>query len=141
MIAGGNWWRANEIVIRHLTLRTETRYRCRDKALEGLGWRFHRIWSTDWLHIPAKQAEALRGVISDRLAELKAQEAQFTRRCGGNATNSNSAAAAAAPSTPSSKVDHDQREVKRPAVVESRAHSDRVSIGDTVRVRYLTDDK
>ena len=32
MIAGGNWWRANEIVIRHLTLRAETRYRCRDKA-------------------------------------------------------------------------------------------------------------
>jgi hypothetical protein len=32
MIAGGNWWRANEIVIRHLTRRTATRYRCRDRA-------------------------------------------------------------------------------------------------------------
>jgi hypothetical protein len=29
----GNWWRANEIVMRHLTRRLETRYRCRDKAL------------------------------------------------------------------------------------------------------------
>ena len=28
----GNWWRANEIVMRHLTRRLETRYRCRDKA-------------------------------------------------------------------------------------------------------------
>jgi hypothetical protein len=34
MIAGGNWWRANEIVIRHLTRRTATRYRSRDKARE-----------------------------------------------------------------------------------------------------------
>jgi hypothetical protein len=33
MIAGGNWWRANEIVIRHLTRQTATRYRCRDRAL------------------------------------------------------------------------------------------------------------
>jgi len=35
MIAGGNWWRANEIDIRHLTRRTETRYCSRDKALGG----------------------------------------------------------------------------------------------------------
>src|SRR5271165_6005412 len=36
MIEGGNWWRANEIVMRHLTRRLETRYRCRDKAGERL---------------------------------------------------------------------------------------------------------
>jgi hypothetical protein len=36
MIAGGNWWRANEIVIRHLTRPTATRYRCRDRALKWL---------------------------------------------------------------------------------------------------------
>jgi len=32
MIAGGNWWRANEIVMRHLTRQTEARYRSRDKT-------------------------------------------------------------------------------------------------------------
>jgi DNA-binding LacI/PurR family transcriptional regulator len=32
MIAGGNWWRANEIVIRHLTRRTATRDHSRDKT-------------------------------------------------------------------------------------------------------------
>jgi hypothetical protein len=26
MIAGGNWWRANEIIIRYLTRQTATRY-------------------------------------------------------------------------------------------------------------------
>src|ERR1700722_6412120 len=35
MIAGGNWWRANEIVIRHLTRQTATRYRCRDRAVQS----------------------------------------------------------------------------------------------------------
>ena len=113
----------------------------RQEVLEGLGWRFHRIWSTDWFNNPAKQAEVLRGVISDRLAELKAQEARFTRPCDGNTANSKSAAATAAPSAASSNPDHERREVKKPAVVQSRAHSDRVSIGDTLRVRYLTDDK
>ena len=33
MIAGGNWWRANEIVICHHTRQTPTRYRCRDRVL------------------------------------------------------------------------------------------------------------
>jgi hypothetical protein len=43
MIAGGNWWRANEIlVIRYLSGQTETRHPCRDIArdcsvLLGLG--------------------------------------------------------------------------------------------------------
>jgi hypothetical protein len=32
IIAGGNWWRANEIVMRHLTRQTGARYRCRDEA-------------------------------------------------------------------------------------------------------------
>ena len=35
MIAGGNWWRANEIVIRQLTRQTVTRNRA-DRGLRGL---------------------------------------------------------------------------------------------------------
>jgi hypothetical protein len=35
MIAGGNRWRANEIVTRHLTRQTATRYRCDARA--GIG--------------------------------------------------------------------------------------------------------
>jgi hypothetical protein len=32
MIVGGNWWRANEIVMRHLTLQTDARHRSRDST-------------------------------------------------------------------------------------------------------------
>jgi hypothetical protein len=34
MITGRNWWRANDIVMRHLTHRIEARNRCRDKAVD-----------------------------------------------------------------------------------------------------------
>jgi hypothetical protein len=33
MIAGGNWWRVNEIVMRHLTSKTDARYRSRDNTV------------------------------------------------------------------------------------------------------------
>jgi hypothetical protein len=34
MTAGGNWWRANEIVMRQLTRQAEACYRLRDKAID-----------------------------------------------------------------------------------------------------------
>jgi hypothetical protein len=36
MIEGGNWWRENEIIIRHLTRRTAARYHSRDNAVPVL---------------------------------------------------------------------------------------------------------
>ncbi len=122
----------------HSSKSARDRDRLRQEVLEGLGWRFHRIWSTDWFNNPVKQAEILRGVISDRLAELKAKEAQFTRSAASKPAN---VSGAAQPSASKATLDHDRREAPRATVVESRARSDRVSIGDTVRVRYLTDDK
>jgi very-short-patch-repair endonuclease len=34
----------------HSSLWARERDRLRQEVLEGLGWRFHRIWSTDWFH-------------------------------------------------------------------------------------------
>jgi hypothetical protein len=34
MITAGNWWRASEIIMRHLTRQTDARYRSRDNTLE-----------------------------------------------------------------------------------------------------------
>ena len=47
MIEGGNWWRANEIVMRHLTRRLETRYRCRDKAPATVDRVMRQRWRLD----------------------------------------------------------------------------------------------
>ncbi len=72
MIAGGNWWRANEIVMRYLTRRLETRYRCRDKAIHSPDAVIHSpaemiaAWPTTvtksrWPR--AENAEAVLGVV------------------------------------------------------------------------------
>ncbi len=39
------------------------RDRLRQEVLEGLGWRFHRIWSTDWFRTPEAAKEKLRQAI------------------------------------------------------------------------------
>ena len=39
------------------TARDRSRDRLRQQVLENLGWRFHRIWSTEWLRDPEGQAD------------------------------------------------------------------------------------
>ncbi|WP_051335499.1 DUF4011 domain-containing protein [Methylocapsa acidiphila] len=40
------------------------RDRLRQEVLEGLGWRFHRIWSTDWFYRREDQLEKLRTALA-----------------------------------------------------------------------------
>ena len=40
------------------------RDKLRQAVLEGLGWKLHRIWSTDWWHDPEKQIHHLKGLLS-----------------------------------------------------------------------------
>ncbi|MBO6884207.1 MAG: DUF3320 domain-containing protein [Marivita sp.] len=44
----------------HSALWARERDRLRQDVLEGLGWRFHRIWSTDWFHRRAAEIDRLR---------------------------------------------------------------------------------
>ncbi|MEO0410394.1 MAG: DUF3320 domain-containing protein [Pseudomonadota bacterium] len=44
----------------HSALWARERDRLRQGVLEGLGWSFHRIWSTDWFYDRATQIEKLR---------------------------------------------------------------------------------
>jgi hypothetical protein len=60
MITGGNWWRANEIVIRHLTRQTDARYRCRDRAVKRadvIGATDQRNIRASGLYSPQNKAE------------------------------------------------------------------------------------
>ncbi len=41
----------------HSTPTARDRDRLRQQVLEGLGWRFHRIWSTEWFRDPEGQAD------------------------------------------------------------------------------------
>jgi len=50
----------------HGALWARERDRLRQDVLEGLGWRFHRIWSTDWFHARAREIARLREALALR---------------------------------------------------------------------------
>lgn len=47
----------------HSALWARERDRLRQDVLEGLGWRFHRVWSTDWFHRRAAEIDRLRAAL------------------------------------------------------------------------------
>ena len=48
----------------HSALWARERDRLRQDVLEGLGWRFHRIWSTDWFHRRDREVRRLADALS-----------------------------------------------------------------------------
>lgn len=47
----------------HSALSARDRDRLRQQVLEGLGWKIHRVWSTDWFHNPGREIERLEAAI------------------------------------------------------------------------------
>lgn len=47
----------------HSSVSARDRDRLRQNVLEGMGWKFHRIWSTDWFRTQARQIELLKKAI------------------------------------------------------------------------------
>lgn len=47
----------------HSALWARERDRLRQGILENLGWRFHRIWSTDWFHHRSQEIERLKAAV------------------------------------------------------------------------------
>jgi very-short-patch-repair endonuclease len=48
----------------HSALWARERDRLRQEVLENLGWRFHRIWSTDWFHHRSREINRLREALT-----------------------------------------------------------------------------
>ena len=53
----------------HSALWARERDRLRQQVLENLGWRFHRIWSTDWFYRRGEQLEKLKQILDAARAE------------------------------------------------------------------------
>jgi hypothetical protein len=66
----------------HSALWARERDRLRQEILENLGWRFHRIWSTDWFHRRDREINRLR----DALAKAKAAAETGITVAGANAS-------------------------------------------------------
>lgn len=124
----------------HSAKSARDRDRLRQEVLEGLGWQLHRIWSTDWFNNPRQETERLRQVIGERLSALKAREHEFVPQPNTRPTQP----AYAAWTEVNSPALFPSQAVRAPESIRVSAPQPserRVEVGDTVRVRYLTDDK
>jgi hypothetical protein len=123
----------------HSAKSARDRDRLRQEVLEHLGWKLHRIWSTDWFNNPQREAEKLRKAIVERIAFLKAREAEFVKQPNQKMAPSTEDGAAVPPASP--RRPHIEEIRERPAAKIAEFAPSGVVVGDTVRVRYLTDDK
>jgi very-short-patch-repair endonuclease len=55
----------------HSARTARDRDRTRQAVLEGLGWRIHRIWSTDWFRDPAKEMEKVLQAIEQAVLQSR----------------------------------------------------------------------
>ncbi len=62
----------------HSALWARERDRLRQQVLENLGWRFHRIWSTDWFYRRGEQMEKLKQVLDAARADAARDLSQAT---------------------------------------------------------------
>lgn len=67
----------------HSSAVARDRDRLRQSVLEGLGWRFHRIWSTEWFRNAAAETERLKEALEAASRHQKALEAQSRGAVGG----------------------------------------------------------
>lgn len=135
----------------HSAKSARDRDRLRQEVLEGLGWHFHRIWSTDWFNDPRAEAERIRRRIEERLSE---EAAKANRRGATETANyqSEPRVSAVPPrdvgepkqqlfqfdgSAPQKVTDSDAEVATGPGNNNS---STAVSVGDTVEVRYPASD-
>jgi hypothetical protein len=68
----------------HGALWARERDRLRQDVLEGLGWQFHRIWSTDWFHSRSREIDRLRAALA--VAAMRADQASPLRGANAGAT-------------------------------------------------------
>jgi transcription elongation GreA/GreB family factor len=123
----------------HSAKSARDRDRLRQEILEGLGWKLHRIWSTDWFNNPRQEVERLRKIIVDRLAELKGREREFQRP---QPPPMPATVKLQERITEDDLTSVDGEDGPLPIQPDSGTRDDhRVEVGDTVRFRYLTDDK
>jgi superfamily I DNA and/or RNA helicase/very-short-patch-repair endonuclease len=66
----------------HSSANARDRDRLRQNVLENMGWKFHRIWSTDWFRTQKKQIEILKEAIEKSIIEprKKTESKEFVQQ-------------------------------------------------------------
>lgn len=110
----------------HSSYSARDRDRLRQEILEGLGWSFHRIWSTDWFNDQRGEVEKLKKAIEDELENKLSNTSQHADTL--TAANLDETV------TNTSKTTEDL--FKQPT-----QHHKSVSQGSTVTIKFLQTDE
>jgi hypothetical protein len=127
----------------HSAKSARDRDRLRQEVLEGLGWRLHRVWSTDWFNNPQREVEKLRAVISSRMDELKRRETEYRPAASRQPEKFQASQAREAIILPLFSEEKLPPPREAPASQPQKAvkNGRAIGVGDTVQVRYLTGDQ
>jgi very-short-patch-repair endonuclease len=127
----------------HSAKSARDRDRLRQEVLQVLGWHLHRIWSTDWFNNPRREADRVRETIVSHLEELRRREFEFGAPAAGEPKEAKSATAPAPESVvlPLLKKEPPSRPTTVNKTDGSTERGRGIAVGDTVRMRYLTDDR
>jgi hypothetical protein len=98
----------------HGALWARERDRLRQDILENLGWRFHRIWSTDWFHHRKREIDRLRAALDAARSQI---ELGIRVRGANHATVR--PVLEPAPDTEPDTIDIDHLKLKMPAYVRA----------------------
>ncbi|WP_026770543.1 DUF3320 domain-containing protein [Asinibacterium sp. OR53] len=60
----------------HSARSARDRDRLRQQVLEGIGWRIHRIWSTDWFRNPDQELKRVIGAIEKARVQMEVDDAE-----------------------------------------------------------------
>lgn len=127
----------------HSSRSARDRDRLREEVLAGLGWKLHRIWSTDWFNDPNKEVDRLRLVVEERLNFLKEEQARtvadWSVDSGGQLATEESEGGeddtGDLANVEMQAAEHLDRDRDSPVRFAS---TDFIEVGDTVRVRFLS---
>jgi transcription elongation GreA/GreB family factor len=125
----------------HSAKSARDRDRLRQEVLQHLGWKLHRIWSTDWFNNSRREAERLRDVIVARLQELKERESEYAAPAPRQLEKGEPIEVREA--TVALPLFKQEKLVAQEASEQGRrtVNAVGIAVGDTVRVRYLTGDQ
>ena len=126
----------------HSAKSARDRDRLRQEVLEALGWRLHRIWSTDWFNNPQREAEKLRTIIDSRLKELKQQEFTYAATVSSQPLANEITTHRETDDSQSISEEKPLRETNGNfgLGISATGGNGAIAVGDTVRLRYTDDE-
>ena len=128
----------------HSSKSARERDRLRQEVLEGLGWHFHRIWSTDWFNDARRETDILKSAIDARFENLQNGLASSTSKVQGISEVTKSSGHVTDPED----IDQEFALISAPPMpetssailTETKRQNHYISVGDRVLVKFLTGD-